>query len=269
MTDKKITGQFTILTFCIAYFVAGALIILGDFGYRVHNWVQTIQQFAMNIPFAIYILSPAIASFIILKKNHKIANIFEWLKTVFYLKNSLWLYLYVLAGLALYFLIHQMVSGQTELSLPFYMIFLSLPGNLIIGGLEEAGWMYILQPKLNKKYGFILSSLVVGMIWLLWHLPLFFIPGTNHGEGSIDFGMFAYQIMAFRFFYGAIYNICEKGGVFLCVLFHTAFNAASPVFASMTMTWAGTIASNTMLVLISILTVLLFDKFLRKRDRSF
>lgn len=71
--------------------------------------------------------------------------------------------------------------------LPIYMFFLSLPGNLIIGGLEEAGWMYILQPELDKKYGFVLSSVFVGIIWVLWHIPLFFIPGTNHGEGLINF----------------------------------------------------------------------------------
>ena len=27
-------------------------------------------------------------------------------------------------------------------------------GNLIIGGLEEAGWMYVLQPRLDKKWLF-------------------------------------------------------------------------------------------------------------------
>ncbi len=83
MTDKKIIVQFTGLTFSIAYLVSGALIALGQFGYSVHNWAYSLQQFAMNIPFAIYILSPAIASYIVLKKNNKIADFKEWLKTVF------------------------------------------------------------------------------------------------------------------------------------------------------------------------------------------
>ena len=260
MTDKKIIVQFTVLTFSIAYLVSGALIALGQFGYSVHNWVYSLQQFVMNIPFAIYILSPAIASYIVLKKNNKIADLKEWLKTVFYAKNNLSLYLFVSAGLALYFLIHLAVSGRTEMALPFYTFFLSLPGNLIIGGLEESGWMYILQPELDKKYGFVLSSVFVGIIWILWHIPLFFIPGTNHGEGLINFWMFAVQLMAFRFFNGAIYKISGKGGVFMCVLFHTMFNAASPIFGTMTMTWAGTVAANAVIVLVSIVSVVIHGK---------
>ncbi|MDR2022212.1 MAG: CPBP family intramembrane metalloprotease [Hungatella sp.] len=260
MTDKKIIVQFTVLTFSIAYLVSGALIALGQFGYSVHNWVYSLQQFVMNIPFAIYILSPAIASYIVLKKNNKIADLKEWLKTVFYVKNNLSLYLFVSAGLALYFLIHLAVSGRTEMALPFYTFFLSLPGNLIIGGLEESGWMYILQPELDKKYGFVLSSVFVGIIWILWHIPLFFIPGTNHGEGLINFWMFAVQLTAFRFFNGAIYKISGKGGVFMCVLFHTMFNAASPIFGTMTMTWAGTVAANAVIVLVSIVSVVIHGK---------
>ena len=83
MRDRKITIQFTVITFCIAYLVSGCLIVLGQFGYSVYNWVNSLQQFVMNIPFSIYILSPAIASFIVLKNNNKISNFKEWLKTVF------------------------------------------------------------------------------------------------------------------------------------------------------------------------------------------
>lgn len=260
LENKKITVQFTALTFCIAYLVSGTLIVLSQFGYTVHNWVDSLQQFISNIPFAIYILSPAIASYIILKKNKKIEGLKEWLKTVFYIKNNIFLYLYVFVVLALYFLIHLVVADSKELALPFYTFFLSLFGNLIIGGLEEAGWMYVLQPELDKKYGYIPSSLIVGVIWLIWHVPLFFISGTNHGEGLINFGMYSVQVMAFRFIYGAIYKISGKGGVFMCVLFHTMFNAVSPIFGTMTMTWTGTLLANTVMVIISIVTVVIHDR---------
>lgn len=257
---KKISIQFTVLTFFIAYLVAGTLIILGQFGYSVYNWVNTFQQFIMNVPFSIYILSPAIASYIVLKKNNRIAGFKEWLKTVFYFKNNIFVYLFMVAGLTLYFGAHIAVSGRAETVLPFYTFFLSLPGGIIIGGLEEAGWMYVLQPEFDKKYGFVLASIFVGVIWVFWHIPLFLIPGTNHCEGLINFWMFNVQVMSFSFFRGAIYKISGKGHVFVCLLFHAMFNAVSPIFGTMTMTWAGTITANAAMILLSIATVMIYDK---------
>ena len=167
MTDRKTVTNFTVLTFCIAYLVSGVLIILGQFGYQVYNWFDTLPQFCANIPFAIYILSPAIASYIVLRWNNKVAGPREWLKTVFYAKNNIYPYIFVVAGLVLYFSLHTLFSGNAGAALPLYAFFLSLPGNLFIGGLEEAGWAYIMQPGLAGKLGYIPSCILSGGIWLL------------------------------------------------------------------------------------------------------
>lgn len=264
VTDKKIAIKFTRATFIIAYVTAGSLIFFGQFGYRVYNFTNTFEQFAANIPFSIYILSPAIASFFVLKKNKEITGMKEWLKRVFYAKNSFTPYLFVVFGLTLYFGIHLAVSGRTLFEFPLYVFFISLPGNLIIGGLEESGWMYILQPTLDKKYGYVLSSVFTGVIWLIWHIPLFFIAGTNHADGLIIFWMFAVQIVAFRFFHGTIYKISGKSYIFMSVLFHTMFNAASAVFGTLTMNWTGTIAANAAMIVVSIVTVQIYDKRRRR-----
>lgn len=260
MPNNKIVRQFTILTFTLAYLISTILIFLGQFGYKVHNWVYTFEQLLMNIPFALYILSPAIASYIVLKKNKKVTGIMDWLKIVFHMLNSPFSYLYVVTGLLLYFSMHIIVSQSFVLAIPLYTFFLSLPGNLIIGGMEEAGWMYILQPKLYRKHGYIKSSLMTGLILLLWHIPLFFIPGTNHGEGHINFWMFAIQLFSFRFFYGSIIRISRKGRIFLGILFHTMFNAASLIFGNLTMTWSGTIVANTAVIILSFGTMFFMNR---------
>lgn len=258
--DKKVVKQFTGLTFLIAYGIAGALIVLGHYGYSVSNWIQTVQEFLMNVPFSIYILSPAIACYIVLKKNNKISGLWEWVKTVFYFRNNGLPYLYGIFVLAIYFGIHLFVNGNPKTILPLYYFLFYLPGALFIGGLEEAGWMYILQPFLYEKYGFIRSSIFSGFIWTFWHIPLFFIAGTNHGDGKINFIMFVIQLFSFRFIHGAFYAISGKSVVFMSVLFHTLFNALSPVFTNITMTWIGTLVANSVLIVITIATVALHKK---------
>ena len=245
----------------IAYGFSGALIIAARFGYEVNNVVTTVPEFLANVPFSIYILSPAIASYIILRRNRKVSGLGEWLKVVFFARGRPVAYLLVVSALVMYFSLHLLVSGPSVHALPWFMFVLSLPGNLIIGGMEEAGWMTALQPELDRRWGFVVSSLVVGIIWLLWHIPLFFIPGTNHESGLIDFWMFAVQIMAFRFLYGALFTVSRRNAVFLCILCHTMFNAASFTFGIPPTTWAGTIAANAAVVTLAVTAVLVSGRF--------
>jgi membrane protease YdiL (CAAX protease family) len=47
---------------------------------------------------------------------------------------------------------------------------------------EEFGWRgYALEPLL-KRTGNIRGSIIMGMLWGVWHLPLFFMPATWHGQ---------------------------------------------------------------------------------------
>jgi uncharacterized protein len=47
---------------------------------------------------------------------------------------------------------------------------------------EEFGWRgYALDPLL-KRFGNITGSIVLGLIWGVWHLPLFFMSATWHGQ---------------------------------------------------------------------------------------
>lgn len=268
-TDRRIALEFTAWTFGIAAVVSGALIVAGRYGYAVHNWVGTPQQLLENLPFSIYILSPAIASYGVLRYRGRVSGPREWLATVFHVRTSPVVYAYVLLVLAMYFLAHIVVSGPSPSTLPLYTLLLSIPGNLIIGGLEESGWAYILQPQLDSKLGYMVSSLLTSFIWLGWHVPLFFIPGTNHSSGFINFWMFAVQIVAFRFFYGAICRIAGRANVFMCVFAHTLFNAGSATFGIPPTTWAGTVTANACVLALAIAAVVVNACWTTKRRRRY
>src|SRR6266508_1224132 len=65
------------------------------------------------------------------------------------------------------------VSGQLMLMAPL----LFLVGGLVNG--EEIGWRGFALPRLLAKHSALTASLILGVLWALFHLPLFFTRGDS------------------------------------------------------------------------------------------
>lgn len=59
---------------------------------------------------------------------------------------------------------------------------LTLLIGLIFGALEEPGWRGYAQEGLQRRMPVLWASLIVGVFWALWHLPLFLISGTYQAD---------------------------------------------------------------------------------------
>jgi len=228
----------------------GTLLVCSHFGISLSQ-----SAWWLYIPFMLGGLSPTISSYVVLKKHKQVSGFKEWLKNIFLIKVRPVYYIFTIAMVALYFIVLVFFSDIVEIN-PFYMFFTMLPVMLVGGGMEEAGWRYILQPGLDKKLGFILSSMITAIIWFAWHIPLFFIPGTGQAE-NMDIWMFAIVVLGMSFSFGAIRKI--TGSVFLAVLAHTMTNAGYVVF-NLSFTWKGTIITALTLITVSIGSVLFHNK---------
>ena len=49
---------------------------------------------------------------------------------------------------------------------------------------EEFGWRGYLQPRLLKRYSPVAAGTLIGIIWTVWHLPLFWAPAGTSISGS-------------------------------------------------------------------------------------
>jgi len=86
---------------------------------------------------------------------------------------------------------------------------------------EEPGWCGLAQPRLQKKYGSIIASIIIGVIWGLWHAPLYW---TGIYSGGIEeiLGRFLWTIpLAFLFTWA--YNRTQ-GSLLVSILLHTSVN---------------------------------------------
>jgi membrane protease YdiL (CAAX protease family) len=55
--------------------------------------------------------------------------------------------------------------------------------NLVAGPLaEEFGWRGHLQPVLRRRFGPAATSALVGVVWAVWHVPLFLLVGTSQAQ---------------------------------------------------------------------------------------
>jgi len=88
---------------------------------------------------------------------------------------------------------------------------------------EEIGWRSYALPRLQAFFSPFSATLILGLIWVVWHLPLFWIASTIQNQQP--FSWFVLQIMGASFLYTWIFNR-TNGNPLLPLLFHTSSNAA-------------------------------------------
>ena len=94
---------------------------------------------------------------------------------------------------------------------------------------EELGWRGYLLPHLTERVGLALASLVVGLVWAVWHLPLFFALGAETYHQSFPF--YLLQIIAYSVVLAWLY--WQTGGSLLLTMFmHSAFNNMKDIVPS-------------------------------------
>lgn len=92
---------------------------------------------------------------------------------------------------------------------------------LVVAVGEEAGWRGWMLPELQKRFSPLSSSMVLGIVWGLWHFPLF-LNGQYTGEPALVLAKAgACCLIAIMFTW--LYNR-SGGSLLLAVVMHTAFN---------------------------------------------
>jgi membrane protease YdiL (CAAX protease family) len=111
---------------------------------------------------------------------------------------------------------------------------------------EEVGWRGYLLPRLTERAGLAAASLVVGVMWAAWHLPLFFAPGTDTIGQS--FPLYALQVTAYSVVLAWLYWR-TRGSLLLTMFMHAAFNNMKDIVPSGTAGAAGPFTLDGTLVL--------------------
>jgi uncharacterized protein len=121
---------------------------------------------------------------------------------------------------------------------------------------EEIGWRSFLQPFLEKKYSILIASVLVGVIWGLWHIGQY-KNGLLFMSGFLLFTISASIVIA-HILKGSQYNLI------LSTLFHIAINFGFYIFYKSALSNATMMLVNGIVWAIAASSILVYSKWFNK-----
>jgi membrane protease YdiL (CAAX protease family) len=127
--------------------------------------------------------------------------------------------------------IHRLLGQSFDGSLFIAQLGSALP-LILLGPLsEELGWRGYALDRLQTRFNALVSSLIIGLVWGLWHLPLFGMVGTSQHELAMPFFGFLGGVMATSVLYTWLHNHTHAS-IWTAVFFHWVYTYAMQVVAS-------------------------------------
>jgi hypothetical protein len=113
---------------------------------------------------------------------------------------------------------------------PWLLIAAAIVLSMPVQAGEEIGWRGYALPRLGAKYGYGAGSAILGVLWALWHLPVFFmLPGNgNYGQ---SFPLFLAGVIPLSIAMGWLF-VHTKGSILLAMLMHSAVNQTHEIVQS-------------------------------------
>ena len=93
---------------------------------------------------------------------------------------------------------------------------------LVIG--EEVGWRGFLMPRLRERMSLPAAGLVTGVVWSMWHLPIYLQPGQD----LVAFAVFAWWVIPFAVVIGFVAERARYS-VLVATVMHGAANISMPI----------------------------------------
>ncbi|MFD4507907.1 CPBP family intramembrane glutamic endopeptidase [Streptomyces sp. NPDC058457] len=120
------------------------------------------------------------------------------------------------------------LTGQDPALPPAAVLAAYLPGlvvQMVTTGLaEEPGWREFAMPRMQRRYGPLVATLVVGLLWGAWHLPLFLTEwGGGPGVSPVRPLEFMVTTLAFSYVMTWVFNRSGES-MPLVMLLHTSVN---------------------------------------------
>lgn len=128
---------------------------------------------------------------------------------------------------------------------PVYIMAIAIPFSTPVQAGEEIGWRGYALPRLSARFGLSSASVALGTIWACWHLPFFFISGTDKSGQS--FPLYLLSVTALSVAMAWLYWR-TNGSLLLTMLMHAAVNNTKDIVPSAVSAATNTLSLGSSLV---------------------
>lgn len=217
--DVTTLGPFLAITFGLTWGIAVLVLLFTDPIVRVFGQIGPT-----NPLYILAVYGPAFSAFFLIWRYYGIRGLGNYLSRLTLLRMPYTWWLFLIAGVPALFFLAAAIGGTITDSFPYqpwYSVLPTLMLMLVLGPVEEFGWRGLALPLLQRRFAPLLASVILGMVWGVWHLPAFFIGGTPHSEWV--FAQFFVAAISISVIMTAMFNI-SRGSILIAALFHFQLN---------------------------------------------
>lgn len=239
--------------------------VLGEWGYLEGD---------CTFFYILHVFGPAVAAVVMTSLTAGKAGLLELRKSLRQFRASRKWYLFILLGIPALVMFGIIAQPGAMASFKGFTprLLIGYPISLVtvffgVGLGEEPGWRGFALPRMQKQYGSLWGTLLLGILWSCWHLPDFLTASKGGGEGTglvtffMNFSIFTLAVVSLSVIMTWLYNHTQ-GSLFIAILAHASVDAPEvagwttpfPAVSMIGLHWAILIAFGIPAILVLILT---------------
>ena len=220
----KTLVSFLALTFGLSWVPMSLFILFAD------QLTPLIGEMSSHNPlFLLAVYAPGLSGIFLIWHHYGPKGLSSFFRRLFFWRAPIQWWLFLLLGIPVIVFAAAAIKGTINNPFPFlpwYMVFPALVQSLLLGPLgEEFGWRGFALPLLQRRFSPFWASLILGVVWAVWHAPAFLMSGTPQNAWS--FGPFFLGLVAITVILTPLFN-ASRGSLLIAILYH--LQIMNPIF---------------------------------------
>jgi hypothetical protein len=187
------------------------------------------EMSSTNPLFLLAVYAPGLSGIFMIWHHYGLKGVGSFFRRLMFWRAPIQWWLFLLLGIPAIVYVAAVINGTINEPfrfLPWYMVFPALVQSLLLGPMgEEFGWRGLALPLLQRRFSPFWASIILGVVWAVWHAPAFLMSGTPQSAWS--FGPFFVGLIAITVILTPLFN-ASRGSLLIAILYH--LNMMNPIF---------------------------------------